>query len=211
MVPIHKRQEPDSLKEYRNKIKNEKGYISSHDYLSFRDLPIYKELKISLLKEQKNICCYCMKDIDEKSMVVEHFKSREHNGHLALTYSNLLASCKGCINTYTHCDKNKGGTDLLGIPNPSDVNENINRYITYSVSGEIYVKEGVYENENQKTNLLIDINKTLNLNNEELIKARNMTFRKVLSLIANTDKTPRSHSIQFWGFIEFMLRKKKLL
>lgn len=52
-------------------------------------------LREALIKEQGEICCYCMKKIDVDSSHIEHFLPKEQFQDIDLSYNNLFASCNG--------------------------------------------------------------------------------------------------------------------
>ncbi|TAD96752.1 MAG: TIGR02646 family protein, partial [Bacteroidetes bacterium] len=60
------------------------------NYDNFRDM---KELRDSLLRDQKYICAYCMRRISEDDMKIEHFRSQSTHPDLDLDYRNMLAVC----------------------------------------------------------------------------------------------------------------------
>ncbi|WP_225896261.1 retron system putative HNH endonuclease [Amazonocrinis nigriterrae] len=47
----------------------------------------------ALLKEQGYICSYCGMRITRETSHIEHLKPRSSYPHLALEYTNLIASC----------------------------------------------------------------------------------------------------------------------
>lgn len=46
-----------------------------------------------LIKEQKGICAYCCRSIDNKSSLNEHIKPRDSFDNHSLDYDNIVASC----------------------------------------------------------------------------------------------------------------------
>lgn len=48
----------------------------------------------ALLREQGYICCYCGMRITRDGSHIEHLKPRSAYPHLALEYTNLMASCQ---------------------------------------------------------------------------------------------------------------------
>ena len=53
-------------------------------------------LRLALLAEQKGLCCYCERLINNGDFHIEHFrpKGQSEFAYLQLDYSNLLASCQ---------------------------------------------------------------------------------------------------------------------
>jgi len=93
-----------------------------------------------LLEEQKLLCAYCEKEIDDnsKNSNIDHFKLKA--GHLfpekTLDYTNLLVSCntKGRCSDYK--DKHvKSKDDYENIVNP--ITENPDDFFDYLVTGRI--------------------------------------------------------------------------
>lgn len=123
------------------------------------------ELKDSLLKEQKYICCYCMSRISRDKMRVEHWKSQDDFPESDLDYSNLLGACTGNEGTNaTHCDVYRGNVPLKINPTEAKCEQQIKFKF---VSGEI---------DSTDNDIKKDINETLKLNHDHLIKKRQVTF-----------------------------------
>jgi uncharacterized protein (TIGR02646 family) len=136
MKYIKKGKEPNSLTEYR---KQKNAYFDGY--------PQKIDLRKSLLKEQKYICCYCMKrisqnkveldDSGEEQMRIEHWKSKNKYPELQLTYNNLLGACtgnKGKPEHLQHCDVRKGNAELKINPTVFSC-ENL---IKFKKNGKIY-------------------------------------------------------------------------
>ncbi|WP_286019158.1 HNH endonuclease family protein, partial [Candidatus Venteria ishoeyi] len=114
MIKINKNMnnEPNSLKEFRTRqdiktrVKNKEGGT----YKIYSDEVGTKELRLSLLKEQGYICCYCMSNIsisienEVEKTKIEHYKPRDSNKkhtELELDFKNLYIACDG---EKSHCD-----------------------------------------------------------------------------------------------------------
>lgn len=224
MTEIKKTKEPDKLMTFREGLISQEGKITKASYQRFYDncRDGYSVLKQFLLKEQQSLCCYCMSKIDEHSMVVEHYKPKDKYGDYTLDYSNLLASCKGQTGIHRHCDNKKENTELQKIPNPSNhkANIRINQIIDYSYSGEVKIKDALDKNLSQveKCAFLKDINDVLNLNNEELVRARSSKLKYIIN-IYNDRRKHKSKLLpgdflkcrkpfSFYHYVEVMLNKK---
>lgn len=220
MINIAKRQEPDSLKDYREKIIKQHGTVQKK---YFENIPqnVKEDVQKSLFDEQNSLCCYCMKTINIETIVIEHFKPKDDNkyGHLALSYENLLGSCEGCTGklSNSHCDKNKKNIELKKIPNPAHNGMSLNQFIDYSVDGEVKLKDAylLTLNEEDKIQYLYDINRILNLNEYELRKARSDKWLKMINIFTNNSnsksKTPSAllkPNIAFRGYLQAMIIKK---
>lgn len=199
MINIIKGTEPKSLKDERLRIQKELGRDTTK--ADFEDkFSGNEELKKSLLGEQGYLCCYCMGQITEDNMRVEHFlpKGKDKQGNeqfpqLALTYENLLAACSGGEqsgkknDTSRHyCDVKKKSSQLNVLPNPSDKSSNYENIITYSSKGEIQGNKAI-EEEKQKL-LSQDINDILNLNIDFLVQNRVQARQTVISIIHKKTK-----------------------
>jgi uncharacterized protein (TIGR02646 family) len=164
--------EPNSLKKYRETTPNASyaGYGSPND------------LKKAILIEQGCICAYCMRRINFKSNIhhkpqieIEHIKPQEKYPELDLNYENLVGVCNGNLGGNEHCDKSKKSTELRKLV---PTNRNCESLIAYKKSGLI-----VSVSNNQEVEF--DINKVLNLNNQNLIDNRIQTIDLI---IENLDK-----------------------
>jgi len=167
MKHIIKLREPNSLEQHRaNKP-------SFYDGLS---ILAKDELRQSLLAEQGQICCYCMKRIPEANspyMKVEHFKCQDNFESLQLTYSNLLGACtgnEGKPNRIQTCDTKKGNLDLA--INPLSKMPNCEILIKYNAEGEISSVTGDEEINRQ-------LNEVLNLNMQTLKEGRRQVYLEI--------------------------------
>jgi uncharacterized protein (TIGR02646 family) len=212
MINIIKQQEPTTLIRYREAMIKKHGEVKKKHF-DYIPQNIKEDVQSFILKEQSNLCCYCMKTISKDNIVIEHFKPKGIYNTLALSYDNLLGSCKGCTGRNPHCDKNKGQKELNILPNPADIDYKYNQFIDYSTNGEVKLKNAflVGLNEKDKTNYLIDLNQILNLNEFELKKARTDKLQKLINLIRNNNQRINkcmSPDMAFRGFLKVMLNKK---
>lgn len=143
---ITKGNEPAAWKAYRETLG-----------VDFDAIPALKE---ALLNEQGYLCCYCMNQIKDTNMRVEHYKPRSTYPALKMEYTNLFAACKGDFCSDKHCDTRKGNTELS--IHPADPRNNCENIIGYSTNGKLTYPDGY------KT----DIEVTLNLNNSVLVSNR---------------------------------------
>jgi uncharacterized protein (TIGR02646 family) len=163
MKRIIKNQEPKSLLQHRQQP------FSDYDNYAKKD-----ELRASLLSEQGYICCYCMQRIRDDKMKIEHWRSQDEYPELQLNYQNLLGACEGNQGSpkhLQHCDTKKGNTEIT--INPID-NKNCEDLIKYHPSGEIYSDDETINN---------DLNKTLNMNMQTLVKNRRVILDEVIKLL----------------------------
>ena len=162
MKKIRKNREPGSLIAHRK---------SAHaDYDNLPDAA-KKDLRASLLEEQGYICCYCMQDINDDKMKIEHWESQSRDPSKQLNYDNLLAACPGNENkpaNLQHCDTSKRNQALK--INPAG-KTNCEAFIKYSSNGTIYS----HDPEVQR-----DLDQTLNLNMQTLKENRRQALKNVI-------------------------------
>lgn len=203
MVQIIKKSAPKSLVEYKN--------AGNTSYDAF---PNKRDIRISLVQEQNELCAYCMGKItaDYKNMKIEHFKCQTANPELQLEYTNMLGCCKGnegFPKKMQTCDTHKGDFYLsLNPSNPADFNK---MQIIYSDDGTIKSLNSQFDKE---------LNKVLNLNTNQLknnrkdmiesaqlalsIKKGTRTKAEIQKLI---DNYKRQHK-PFYGAAVYYLEKK---
>lgn len=96
-------------------------------------------LKDSLLKEQKNICCYCECRIYSGDSHVEHFKPKGmfKFPQLQLEYLNLHASCMKTplANVDNRCGHKKENYFSVNLISPLETD--CHTHFTYTLNGEI--------------------------------------------------------------------------
>jgi len=147
MRTILKGREPRSLTEYR--------LTPGADYDDYRDKETLREC---LVREQRGLCCYCLKRIraEHGSTKIEHWHCQARYGAGQLDYSNLLGACmgnEGSAGRDQHCDTRKGNRDLSRNPaNPAHRAEDIVRFLG---DGRISSSDSVFDAE---------LNDVLNLN-----------------------------------------------
>ncbi|WP_373398382.1 retron system putative HNH endonuclease [Algoriphagus halophilus] len=97
MKKIVKGNEPRSLTQHRN---------SEHS--NYNNYAEKDDLRNSLVRDQRGICCYCMGRIEatEAKMKIEHFLSQSLHPDKELEYNNLFGACLGNMkaNADEHCD-----------------------------------------------------------------------------------------------------------
>jgi uncharacterized protein (TIGR02646 family) len=133
MITIHKEHEPSSLTQHR----------VSTPYPTYDGLPAKakKILREALVKEQRGICCYCMRGIadDDGAVKIEHWQSQAHYPEKQLTYKNMLAACsgggKGQPVSRQHCDTRKRERALKF--NPANIKHQVEKRVRYTRDGSI--------------------------------------------------------------------------
>jgi uncharacterized protein (TIGR02646 family) len=156
MRRIKKGKEPKSLTKHR---------LTPH--ANYENYPAKDELRISLYKEQRGICCYCMCSISPESskMKIEHYYCQENNQELQLIYWNILGACKGNEGQplkNMHCDSFKGQESLSCNPVNQDVK--IEDLIWYRNDGTIGSPNHVLD---QKLNEVLNLNLKFLKNNRK--------------------------------------------
>lgn len=131
------------------------------------------ELRRYLLAEQKYLCCYCCRQIEESKCHNEHICPRNsETKHNSMDYHNLVASCDE-LNT---CGKKKDcDYDFKRFVSPID--ENCESHYRFKYNGKI---EGLTEQGKYTIELL-------NLNAYELVQARKALYDECC-LMSQLDK-----------------------
>ena len=135
MRTIAKSAEPASLTAHRKAQHSDYGNLGAG---------AKNELRISLVGEQRGLCCYCMSRIRpcRQSMKIEHWRSQEHHRSEQLNYRNLLGAClgeEGQPASAQHCDTRKGDKALKW--NPANSAHRIERRIRFDLDGTIRAED----------------------------------------------------------------------
>ncbi len=171
MIVVKRGKEPNSLLEFRKKN-------SDADY---EDMPssVRADVREQMWNEQKRLCAYCMRRIDNPSVVrIEHCRPRHpkdevvHDKKITLDFKWMLGVCygnslvKGVKDEDMTCDAHRKNKELT--INPFD--EVSVRKIKYKADGSIYSEDAEINK---------DVTDTLNLNCPALSLPQ--TRKKVLS------------------------------
>jgi uncharacterized protein (TIGR02646 family) len=138
-------------------------------------------IKTALLVEQGDICAYCMQriskdwdsEIKKAKNEIEHFKSQDEYPKLALNYQNMLGVCNGNTGSQghlLHCDKSKKEKGISISP----LEKRCEIVIHFRKNGKIYSDDIEVEK---------DVNETLNLNEENLKKNRELAIHQAFQNI----------------------------
>lgn len=190
MIKIAKGREPKEWTEYRN--------TPGVDYQSI------PELVESLLKEQGNICAYCMRRIPHRDKLynkdgtnyvltvedhrIEHILSRDNHPDKKLDYNNMVVCCPGHIGDEDHCDRLKGSNDISFSPLDSVFISTL----SYKTDGEIVSSDKQYNKE---------INEVLNLNTKLLKLNRKQSWEIVVKELVAKNKGKQLNKTQINQFI----------
>ncbi|WP_055446249.1 hypothetical protein [Lacinutrix mariniflava] len=190
MKAINKGNEPISLTEHRVK-----------QYASYENLP-NADTRESLLVEQGNICCYCMRRIPESEKTpgskIEHFLCQDNHPDEELSYGNMLLAClgyEGSSKRLQTCDSKKGNLSLTY--SPSNLARNIEDLVKYKPNGEIYSSDETLNTE---------LETVLNLNVKQLKENRRVVYESVQNRIRNKVKQHKTNTLQK-RFLEAEKRK----
>lgn len=123
MRTIRKLREPLSLTQHRAGM--------AADFDNFQDK---NELRDSLVREQRGLCCYCQSRIraDRTSMKIEHWRCQSRYPDEQLDYSNILAACTGDRGP-DHCDTRKADRNISR--NPANPEHAVEKFIRFAVTG----------------------------------------------------------------------------
>ena len=139
MIVLRRGKEPNSLLQFR------KQYPDA----DYEDTPshVLKDIREQMWEEQKHLCAYCMRKIDNPSVVrIEHCRPRhsqdeqEYDKKATLDFKWMLGVCygnslvRGVKPEDKTCDAHRGNTELT--VNPFD--ELSVRKIKYKTDGRIY-------------------------------------------------------------------------
>ena len=184
MRKIDKNPPPNSFLEYTKKTNPEDpNYKPTYDGLDTNEK---ERLQLSLLNEQGWVCGYCMQNINQKNMKIEHHCEQTicngENGTIdrTLDYTNMLAVCMGVAGRKEiYCDSKKSQFDILtGLPMVlSPMKTPHMAAITYSSTG--LIESGITRHENE-------LNKFLSLNTKHLKDLRERKFRKIYAASKHT-------------------------
>lgn len=105
MKYIVKMNEPDDLARW-------KTLANDNWQPNYENMPgdIKNSIKISLIKEQGGLCCYCERRIDPDDSHIEHFQPQSDESVDSINYQNLLCSCQKMTKKSEprHCGTLKG-------------------------------------------------------------------------------------------------------
>ncbi len=122
------------------------------------------EVRTSLVREQGYLCCYCMGRVrdDALNTKIEHWAPRRGNS-LDLTYSNLLAACRGGEGLpfgCQHCDTRKGDRTIHVDPRAPSAHP---RRLRYLGDGRVTIDDPAMQ---------LEIDAVLNLNTDRIVANR---------------------------------------
>jgi uncharacterized protein (TIGR02646 family) len=139
---------------------------------SFDDIRDKGYLRDALLREQRHLCCYCMRRIDKETMKIEHFLPQSRHPDKAIDWGNLLGACPGNAGMpwrLQTCDTRKGDREIRLDPKGSLVDR-----VRYSNSGHVEIDEPELQQE-------LDV--ALNLNTAQLVANRRNALQGLIEVL----------------------------
>lgn len=142
MRKIDKKDVPEWFEAWKQDFKRKNGREAHYkNDFSTDDLDGKKRrqnLRHQLIKEQGEICCYCMRKIFLENSHIEHFWPKAFFPKLDLKYDNLFASCngEGVISSDEHCGHKKEDWWRDDMIPPTDAE--VEDLFRYSVDGKIH-------------------------------------------------------------------------
>ena len=159
-----------------------------------------------LLKEQNNLCAYCMSKIDAKSASIEHIVGQKYKNnnyeksgkYLDTDYDNMLAVCNGHFCDDLHCDKSRSkfqSKDTQSLLFISPLNNLQMQNISFSRNGKIKFK--IKDDDIEK-----DLDKVLNLNCKTLVENRKRVKDAVINMLIKKkfDKSYSNKQLAYWNY-----------
>jgi uncharacterized protein (TIGR02646 family) len=156
------RNEPKSLVRFRSMQGASYSSYGDRDTITGEERP----LKKALAKEQKFICCYCMRRIEFAAMTVEHYISQNHHSssplqpeehaEKTLDYGNMLGCCNSKVR---NCSGIRGNLWITVDPREKMVEQ----LVKFDKEGRAFSKNATIQNE---------IQNILKLNEIELLENR---------------------------------------
>lgn len=161
MRTIQKGHEPESLRRHRR---------SGGIYEDFKETD---DVRRALLSEQGDLCAFCMRRISLRSMKIAHWAAQSEHQDKTVSWDNLLGACtggEGLPRAHQTCDTAQGNTPIT--VHPGDRDQRCERSIRYLPDGQILSDDPQIHG---------DIDRTLNLNQSTLKKARKAVLDSALS------------------------------
>jgi uncharacterized protein (TIGR02646 family) len=170
MRGIQKGQEPIELREYRSQP-------GAH-YNGPMFTPVKEKIRERLLRDQGDLCAYCMQRIYDETMKVEHWHCQDLYPNEDLQYWNLLGCCpgnEGQEGRNQTCDTRKGNKQLQY--NPANASHDIVSRVRYGGDGKIKAPDQAFDRQ---------INEVLNLNYPRLVDNRKAVVDAVIEKLRSS-------------------------
>ncbi|MBK9261851.1 MAG: TIGR02646 family protein [Polyangiaceae bacterium] len=131
---------------------------------AYKDYKELDEARNALLREQGNLCCFCMQRINLRNMKIAHWDPQSSSKGRTMDWGNVMGACLGGDrerHAVKHCDTAQGNKPIK--VNPADRTQRCERLIQYGADGHIGSMDPAIH---------ADLDETLNLNNEYLKRRR---------------------------------------
>ncbi|MCA9560747.1 MAG: TIGR02646 family protein [Myxococcales bacterium] len=151
MRDITKGPEPEALQRHRRDVA-----VGP----TFDNLP-RGEVKAALSRDQRGLCCYCMRRLDLATARIEHWAPKSKHPDRALDWQNLLLACDGHAGEGPEahtCDVLTSDTEIA-----LDPLNGVERWLRYDAQGRILARRADHTR---------DIEQTLGLNRPQLTRGR---------------------------------------
>lgn len=154
--------------------------------------PVKTVLKMSLLKEQKNLCCYCGMNLTDVESHIEHVIPQHTRTH-GLDYRNMHVSCNGDNprglrdgrGELEYCGMHKGEKILSVTPTQEDCESRFK----YSIDGSVKAMDSSDED-------AVKSIEVLNLNTIILKDMRKAVIEALIMPIISSDSTQEEITLE---------------
>lgn len=184
MVVIHKGEQPNAL------TREKAAGVRRYDELRTQTK---NDIRDALLREQGNLCAYCMSRIHKGDMKIEHYVAQHPaaGGDDALTvdYGNMIAVCRGNEGqplAYQTCDTHKGNARLT-----------VNPFQQGSIDTITYKTDGVIQSGDAAIQHDLDVVLNLNYKNGHLIQNRKAALQTLQKWVSK-DLKGRHAPPDYW-------------
>lgn len=172
--------------------KQQEGYGST--LRSYFDQLPKKEIRETLLEEQRGLCAYCMRRLlSPDDVKIEHWFPLSEARDTAIDYQNFLGSCDGIYSENQQpcscCDKKKSGTIIKIDPRQQWMMD----CIQYESNGTISFAAPDNMDSDTRKQIDRDINETLCLNGvaSELTLARKRVYKACINQLRGLQEKKR--------------------
>ncbi len=177
MKKIIKKSSPDWFETWKYNFREENKRKPNYegDFSTMDDNGQQRRIRLrkELIKEQGEICCYCMKKIDISSSHTEHFWPKSKFEDIDLEYTNLFASCNGSgvVGKEGYCGHKKYDWFIPNMISPLDTR--IEELFKFTPDGEIHIVQG-----NALSNIAKEMKNHLGLDSYHLNRNRRQAIEE---------------------------------
>lgn len=177
-------------------------------------------IRKNLLQEQRYLCAYCMKRINDNpfDVAIEHWFPLSKDKEKALDYNNMIGVCKGGASVKVTgrekrelcCDAYKGDEEITISP----LNRDHMERIKYTKDGKIYTSDPILDEdikERLRLNGIFDSNGNFKCDTSTgLVKGRRDAYQKSVTIIKVLNKKGKLTSASIKKQIEKIENEEKL-